>query len=105
VVSPRTLNFRAAPDATATASITIRNTGTGALHVNVGAPKHDPPFSILSNGGALTIPADSSVIVVVQYAPSANGSTDDSISITSDDPKQKKPIEVKLKGKSKAPKR
>jgi len=74
------------------------------LNVNVGAPKHNPPFSILSNGGALTIPPHSSVIVVIQYAPTANGTTDDSISITSDDPKQKKPISVKLKGKSKAPK-
>jgi hypothetical protein len=104
VVSPHTLNFHAAPGATATASVTIRNTGTGALHVNVGAPKHDPPFSILSNAGALTIPANSSATVVVQYAPAAKGTTDDSISITSDDPKQKKPINVKLKGKSKAPK-
>jgi len=98
------VNFRAAPNATATASITIRNTGSGVLHVNVGAPKHDPPFSILSNGGAATIPANSNAIVIVQYAPTAKGTTNDSISITSDDPKQKKPINVKLKGKSKPPK-
>jgi hypothetical protein len=74
------------------------------LHVNVGAPKHDPPFSILSNGGATTIPANSSEKVIVQYAPTAKGTTNDQISITSDDPKQKKPIIVKLKGKSKASK-
>lgn len=104
-MSPHTLNFRAAPDATATASITIRDTGAGALHVNVGAPKHDPPFSILSGGGAFTIPGHSSATVTVQYAPVVKGTINDSISITSDDPKQKKPIDVKLKGKSKAPRR
>ena len=103
-MSPHTLHFSAAPGATATASFTIRNTGSGVLHVNIGAPKHNPPFSILSEGGALTIPSNSSVIVVVQYAPTAKGTTNDSILITSDDPKHKKET-VKLKGKSKAPKR
>jgi hypothetical protein len=103
-VSPHTLHFNAAPGATATASITIANHGSGVLHVNVGAPKHDPPFSILSNGGATTTPPNSSETVIVQYAPSAKGTTSDQISITSDDPQQKKPIIVKLKGKSKAPK-
>ena len=87
-----------------TAGITISNSGSGALHVNVGAPKHDPPFSILSNGGALTIAPGSQITVVVQYATNAKGTTSDQISITSDDPKQKKKIIVKLKGKSKAPK-
>lgn len=81
----------------------VRNNGSGVLHVSVGAPKHDPPFSILSNGGATTIPPNSSEKVIVQYAPTAKGTTNDQISITSDDPKQKKAIIVKLKGKSKAP--
>jgi HYDIN/CFA65/VesB family protein len=103
VVSPRTLHFNAAPQATATASFTIKNTGAGTLHATVDNPKHDPPFSILSNAGALTIPSNSSMTVVVQYAPLAKGTTNDQISITSDDPKQKKAIDVKLKGKSKAP--
>ena len=101
-MSPRTLHFNAAPNSTATASFTIRNNGSGDLHVNVGAPKHDPPFSILTNGGALTIAPNSSKVVVVQYAPTKKGTTNDSISITSDDPKHKKET-VKLKGKSKAP--
>jgi hypothetical protein len=73
------------------------------LHVDVGAPKHDPPFSILSNGGATTIPPNSSEKVIVQYAPTAKGTTNDQLSITSDDPKQKKAIHVSMKGKSKAP--
>jgi hypothetical protein len=103
VVSPRTLHFNAAPHATATASFTIRNTGAGVLLATVGNPKHDPPFSILSNGGSLTIAPNASKTVVVQYAPLAAGTTDDEISITSSDPKRRRPIDVKLKGKSKAP--
>jgi hypothetical protein len=100
-VSPRTLKFRAAPNSTATASFTITNTGSGTLHVNVGAPTNDPPFSILSNGGALTIAPNTSKVVIVQFAPIKKGLTDARISITSDDPRQKNPINVKLQGKSK----
>jgi len=102
-VTPRTLHFQAAPNSTASASFTIRDDGSGDLHVNVGAPKHNPPFSIFSNGGAHTISSHSSLSVVIQYAPAAKGSTNDQISITSDDPKHKKET-VKLEGKSKAPK-
>ena len=102
-MTPHTLHFHAVPNATATASFTIHNDGAGVLNVTVGAPKHDPPFSILSNGGAHAIPPNSSLIVAVQYAPTRNGNTNDQISIASDDPKHKKES-VKLKGKSKAPK-
>jgi hypothetical protein len=42
--------------------------------------------------------------VIVQFAPITQGTTDDEIEITSNDPKQKKPIKVKLQGKSKVPK-
>jgi hypothetical protein len=96
------LHFSGAPNATASASFSVGNTGTGDLHATVGAPQHDPPFSILSNGGALTIAPGSSKTVVVQFAPTAKGTTNDQISVTSDDPTQKKPIVVKLKGRSKA---
>ncbi|HEY6300544.1 MAG TPA: hypothetical protein VIW95_12970 [Candidatus Binatus sp.] len=102
-MTPRTLHLQAAPNSTASASFTIRDDGSGDLHVNVGAPKHNPPFSIFSNGGAHTISSHSSLSVVIQYAPAAKGSTNDQISITSDDPKHKKET-VKLEGKSKAPK-
>ena len=103
-VSPRTLHFDAAPNSTASASFTISNTGGATLEANVGSPKHDPPFSILSNAGALTIAPDSAKTVVVQFAPIKQGTTDDEISITSNDPKHRK-LEVKLKGKSKEPRR
>lgn len=103
-MSPHTLHFDAAPDATASASITISNTGGASLEANVGSPEHDPPFSILSGVGALTIAPDSAQTVIVQFAPVTKGTTDDKIEITSNDPKQKKPIKVKLQGKSKIPK-
>jgi hypothetical protein len=95
------LNLSAAPNSTASAGVTISNAGQGDLHANVGAPKHDPPFSILSNGGALAITPNSAKTVIIRYAPTKRGTTSDQILITSDDPKHKKPIKVKLKGKSK----
>jgi len=103
-VSPHSLHFDTAPGTTERENFTISDTGTGTLHANVGLPKHDPPFSILSNSGALTIPPGSSVTVTVQYAPAKKGSNSDKILITSDDRKHKKDT-VDLKGKSKAPKR
>jgi hypothetical protein len=39
--------------------------------------------------------------VTIVYAPTKKGSTSDQIVITSNDPAHKKPIKVKLKGKSK----
>ena len=99
-VSPRSLNLSAVPSATASATVTIGNTGSGDLHVTVGSPKHTPPFSIPNNGAAFAIPPNSAKTVIIQYAPIKKGTTSDQISITSDDPKQKKPIKVKLKGRS-----
>ena len=86
--------------ATASPSITISNTGTGPLKVDVSSPVHNPPFSELG-GGMVTILGGSSDKVTIIYAPTRKGSTSDSIVITSDDPTQKKPIKVKIKGKSK----
>jgi hypothetical protein len=39
--------------------------------------------------------------VIIVYSPTKKGKTSDQVSITSDDPKQKKAIKVKLKGTSK----
>jgi hypothetical protein len=103
-VSPHVLHFDTAPGTTERENFTIRNTGTGTLHANVGPPKHDPPFSIVSNDGALTIPPGSSVTVTVQYAPTRQGTTFDRILITSNDPEHKKDT-VGLKGTAKVPRR
>jgi hypothetical protein len=66
----------------------------------VGAPKHNPPFSETSGGGAATIGPGLMDTVVVRYAPTKIGNDKDSISITSDDPTHKTAINVKLKGDS-----
>jgi sugar lactone lactonase YvrE len=101
-VNKKTLNLSALPNATASGSITISNTGTGPLTVNVSAPKHNPPFSENDGGSGIVIPASGGTrVVTIVYSPTKKGSTSDQILITSDDPKQKKAIKVKLKGKSK----
>jgi hypothetical protein len=99
-VAPLSLNLSAAPNATASAAVAIGNTGPGDLHVNIGSPKHHPPFSILGNGAAVTIPPNSAKTLIIQFAPIKKGTTSDKVLITSDDPKQKKAIKVKLKGRS-----
>jgi hypothetical protein len=70
------------------------------LHATVGAPKHNPPFTEIG-GGAIVIDATKSQDVTIVYSPIKKGKTKDQISITSNDPKQKKPIKVNLKGASK----
>jgi hypothetical protein len=75
------------------------------LQAEVGQPAHNPPFSIVGGGGAVTIAPKSSRSVTVRFAPTEKGTTDDQISITSNDPTQTKPIIVKLKGKAKESKR
>src|SRR5271170_1487836 len=100
-VSPKKLNLAAIPMATASATITISNTGTGPLEANVTAPKHSPPFIEKGEGSGIVIEPGSSVKMTIVYSPTKKGSSSDQIVITSIGAKQKKPIKVKLKGKSK----
>jgi len=87
--------------ATASASITIANTGTGPLEANVTVPKHSPPFTETGGGSGIWIGPGDSVDVTIVYSPTKKGSTSDQIAITSIGANQKKAIKVKLKGKSK----
>ena len=98
-MKPRKLNLHASPHATASAIITISNTGTGPLTANVGAAK--PPFTEISGGSGIVIDAGASHQVTIVYSPTAKGSSSDQIAVTSTGANQKKAIEVKLKGKSK----
>ena len=86
---------------TASATITIANTGTGPLEANVTAPKHSPPFVEMGGGSGMWIGPGDSVKVTIVYSPTKKGSSSDQIAITSIGAKQKKPIKLKLKGKSK----
>ena len=49
------IELERAPNATASATITIHNTGTGPLTANVTAPKHSPPFAELGGGNGIMI--------------------------------------------------
>jgi uncharacterized repeat protein (TIGR03803 family) len=101
-VAPTKLTLKAAPNATAAASITIENTGTGPVTVDISEPKHAPPFSV-SGSGSQTIGAGDDYQITITYSPT-NSTTrkekSDSITVkaVSNDPNQKKPIDVKLKG-------
>ena len=87
--------------ATASATITIANTGTGPLEANVTAPKHSPPFTEIGGASGIWIGPGDSVKVTIVYSPTKKGSSSDQIAITSIGANQKKPIKLKLKGKSK----
>ena len=87
--------------ATASASITISNTGTGPLTANVTAPKHNPPFTEIGGGSEIVIDAGGNYEVTIVYSPTKKGSTSDQIVITSAGTDQKKAIKVKIKGRSK----
>jgi hypothetical protein len=97
----KTLSLRAAPNATASGSITITNKGTGPLNGNVSSPKRNPPFSEVAGGNGFSIPAGGTHDVTIVYSPTKKGSSSDQILITSNDPTTKKPIKVKIKGRSK----
>ena len=77
----------------------------GPVDRQYSSPKHTPPFSELGGGSGITIGPGSSQVVTIVYSPTKAGSTHDQIVITSTGAKQKKPIKVKLKGKSKNPKK
>ncbi|MGC2304062.1 hypothetical protein [Candidatus Binatus sp.] len=100
-VSKKKLNLKASPMATASASFTIGNSGAGPLIVNVTSPTHSPPFTAEGAAVGIMIGPGGTHEVTIVYSPTQKGSTSDRIVITSDDPKQKKPKKVKLKGKSK----
>jgi sugar lactone lactonase YvrE len=100
-VNRKAINLAAAPNSTASASITISNTGVGTLTANVTSPKHDPPLSEVGGGSAITIAPGAIHNVIVVFSPTKKGSTSDLILITSNDPNHKKAIKIKVKAKSK----
>jgi uncharacterized repeat protein (TIGR03803 family) len=98
-VAPTKLTLKAAPNTTASASITIENTGTGPVAVDIGEPKLNPPFSE-SDGGTVVIPPGGDHQLTIAYSPTTSKEKSDSITVKaiSNDPRQKKPIDVKLEG-------
>ena len=73
-LSATSLDFgTVAVSATATRSVTVRNSGTGDLHGVAGVSC--PGYTIQSGGGAFTVPPGGQHTVVVAYAPSGTGSS------------------------------
>ena len=69
VVSKKKLNLKAAPMATASASFTIGNTGTGPLTANVSSPKHSPTFTEIGGGSGIVIAPGGTSTVTIVYSP------------------------------------
>jgi len=67
-------------------------------------PTHNPPFTELDGGSGIAIGAGANHEVIIVYSPAVKGSTSDDVVITSTGADQTKPIKVKIKGTSKAPK-
>jgi hypothetical protein len=72
------------------------------LFVIVTKTAHNPPLSEFGGGGPFEIQVGGpGHKVTIVFSPSKKGTTKDSISITSDDPKQHKPIKLTIKAKAK----
>jgi hypothetical protein len=95
------LNLKAAPNATSSGSITISNMGSGPLTANVTPSTLGAPFSETGGGSTIVIPGAGSHEVIVTYSPTAKGKSKTSVTITSDDPHQKKAIKVSVQGTAK----
>jgi len=93
------VHLRAKPHAMATRTISVRNKGTGPLHGNVGAPVIGAPFSE-AGGGPFTLGSNTRETVTIIFSPTVTGVFNDTLIVTSDDPKHPS-ITVKLKGISK----
>jgi len=63
--------------------------------------KHSTLFAEVGGGSGLVIGAGGNREVASIYSPTKKGSTIEQVVITSDDPTHRKPIKVKIKGKSK----
>ena len=98
-VEPRKVKLKTTGDASVEGQVVVGNTGTGPLNVTVTGPKHNPPFSI-DSGGAFTVQPSAESTVIVTFAPSKKGTTDDKLNFKSNDTKHPK-IRVNLIGISK----
>jgi uncharacterized repeat protein (TIGR03803 family) len=102
-VVPKKLTLTAEPNATASASITIENTSAGPVTVDISEPKNAPPFSEVGGGSSILIGPGDDYQVTITYSPTSSTTRKekrDSIGVKtiSNDPSQKEPIKVMLKG-------
>ena len=79
-----------------TVTITNQTGSTGTLSGTVGNPP--APFSLVSGGGAYSLPASQSKSVVVRFSPTATGPFSGTLSITHNAGNQNSPANVPLSG-------
>jgi hypothetical protein len=87
-VSPQTIKFPPIDrdiQSTATANLTISNSGTGTLTGTVDASGLAPPFSVIAGGAQFGLTNGQSVTVTIRFAPVADGAYSSMLVITSSD--------------------
>jgi plastocyanin len=98
-VAPATVNFGSVAIGSSsdqTITITNQSSSTGTLTGNVGTLF--APFSVVSGGGAFSLPAGQSKSVVVRFSPAALGQSSRTLSITHNAGNQTSPTNVSLSG-------
>ena len=80
------------------AALTQRNIGKGPVNGTVGSLA--APYQVTAGGGAFSVAARSSVTIQVKYAPTAAGTANATLTLTSDAPGQGN-LTVSLTGKGK----
>jgi len=79
----------------ASKNFSIKNSGLGVLHGNVGATIG--PFKVTAGSGAFVLNHGERLTITVEFAPSASGPFTGSLSLSSDDPTHTS-VTVKLTG-------
>jgi Abnormal spindle-like microcephaly-assoc'd, ASPM-SPD-2-Hydin len=76
-------------------NFTIKNSGPGVLHGNVGATTE--PFKVTAGSGAFVLNHGERVTITVEFTPPASGPFTGSLALSSDDPTHTS-VTVKLAG-------
>jgi len=86
LVVPKSLGFgKVANGKKKTATLLIKNTGQGVLHVTVGSPS-TPEFSVVSVSSPFALADGKSEAVKIQFAPDAKQTFADTLPLVTDDP-------------------
>ncbi len=89
------LSFAKTKATSVSKNFTIKNSGPGVLHGNVGATTG--PFKVTAGGGDFVLNHGEKVTITVEFTPPAGGPFIGSLSLSSDDPRHAS-VTVKLTG-------
>lgn len=97
-LSPKRLKFKnTGVGNTRTREVRLVNKSKGPLVGNVGFLQ--PPFRVVSGSGSFSLPPRGRLNIVVEFAPTAAGPYNDTLVITSDDPKNTN-VSIRVGGRS-----